>query len=141
MKIRRKRAPRAEARVGDMVATQSAGQVGIVAMLLRESGGLIGLMSRKPREELSVEVKRETLLQDTSFQLVYERCETEPVSEYYSRKLFHFGIFEYANNPEQVGKITFRVFFKNHKSGHSKAHRRIESISIGADTIYTAEGK
>lgn len=140
MKIRRNRVPRAEARVGDMVATEAVENVGIVSMLLRNEGDLLGLMSRKPREELAAEFGRDTLLQDTTLQLVFESCETEIVSKHYARKLYHFQLFDYGDAPNAVGNVTFRVFCKNCEAANSKAHRRLEKVSLNGEEVYRAPG-
>jgi hypothetical protein len=140
MRIRRNRVPRAEARVGDMVATQEAEHVGIVSMLLRNPGNMLALMSRRPREELAVEFGRDTLMQDTILHLVFVSSETEIVNKHYARKLHHFQLFEYGDSRNLVGNLTFRVFAKNCETINGKAHRRIESISLRGEEVYRAPG-
>lgn len=140
MKIRKKRAPTEQARVGDMIATPTADQVGLVTMLLRMPGTLNGLMSRKPREELGEELGRSNLLENGTFQLVYSGCQAEPINKFFSRKLFEFGIYDYSVEPREVGSVVFRVFFRNEASRHQRAHRRIDRIIWDGQEVYVAEG-
>ncbi|MEJ6389814.1 hypothetical protein [Gymnodinialimonas ulvae] len=140
MKIRKKRAPTEQARVGDMIATQRADQVGLVAMLLRQPGTLNTLMSRRPREELGEALGRDNLLESGSFQLVFEGCAVEPVNEFYERKLFEFSIFDYSSKPQNRGSVVFRAFYKNTASRQQRTHRRIDRIIWDGEEVYVADG-
>lgn len=123
-----------------MIAGNKADQVGLVKMLLRRSKTLNALMSRRPKEELGEVLGVDTLMESTVYQLVFSGLTVEPASDYYSRKIFQFDIFDYAVKPKKIGSVAFRVFYPTNGSSGKRSHRRIENIIWKGEELYAADG-
>jgi hypothetical protein len=57
------------------------------------------------------------------------------------RKLFHFNLFTFSDEPRKIGEVTIRVFARNATSNYFKAHRRIDRIELKGVEVYVAQGK
>ena len=124
-----------------MIATLEVGQLGRVKMLMRNQGTMSAVLSLRPREELYAAFETRNLIQSSVLQLVFFKSIRESVGEFYHRKLFHFQLFTYSDQPRNIGEVTVRVFSKNIATNYFKAHRRIERIELKGREVYVAPGK
>lgn len=135
IKINKKRSPAVQAEPGDLVSNRAVNRVGLVGVSSRYNNGAVADLSPCPFQDLEIGVRRQNLLLLNAFQFVYVNCRMESVGDHYFRKFYRFNLFEYGENARRRGCATIRVFFRNPKGGHIRAHRLLTAAEVDGEPI------